>query len=83
MFSVKISDAIDWGALYAQAAARRDAEIRRMLGLWVSEIEPVVIYSHAFDLLGLGFGDGREVIIAANPTASFIPWQALPTEWPA
>lgn len=39
----------------------REASVVRMLGAWVSEIEPEIIYGPGFELLGLGHC-GRVVI---------------------
>jgi hypothetical protein len=38
----------------AHQAARNEAEIRRLMGLWVSELDPVLCYGPGNELLGLG-----------------------------
>jgi hypothetical protein len=57
-------------AVQAYAKAM-DAEFRRMLGLWVSELEPSAIYDQGGRLLGLSaVGHGRRIYVPALE-----PWE--------
>ncbi len=52
---------------FARVAAAREAEIRRLLGMWVSELEPRAIWAHHDPNLLLGLGitdsDGRGLMV--------------------
>lgn len=66
-------------AAVKEIAKRRDDEIRRMLGLWASELEPVIMIGPPPEsrLLGLGYNtaDGRaiQVIASIDGGISFSP----------
>lgn len=62
-------------AAFSEAAARwNEDEIRRMLSLWISELEPAIVYSRDGYLLGLMAADlakaegGAEITIEATHT---------------
>lgn len=50
-----------------KVARARDAEVRRMLGEWVSELEPGLVYGPGGQLLGIGRAGTGEVTIRARP----------------
>lgn len=57
---VKVDDAA-WRRLANLAAEHAEAEIRRMLSCWVSELEPAIVYSQDGFLLGLMAADFTEL----------------------
>ena len=48
--------------------SERDREITRLLGLWVSELEPQIIYGPLMKLRGLGYAD--QIVLAAQKPSS-------------
>lgn len=55
-------------AVVAEARRKTEAEIMRLLGMWVSELEPAIVYSHA---------DGRLIGLAPvghNDTITLRAW---------
>jgi hypothetical protein len=48
----------------------QEAEIRRLLGQWVSGLEPVICYGPGYELLGLGIaadiGRDQNIVLAAS-----------------
>lgn len=71
-------------AAYAKLQVRREATIRRMLGQWVSGLDPVVVYGSDGEPLGLipasehapGLIPPGRLQLTVRATKSPLPWEA-------
>ena len=52
---------------------RTENELRRMLGLWVNGLEPVIVYDFRHKLVGLSSEGRNDVIVYADPDDLLTP----------